>query len=145
MTSLPDTGGLVIKKYLLALQITVLMILIRMGLRWLPLPRLLQYLSTSRRTEPENFPRLQQAASYTDRILRLFPYNEKGNCLPRSLILYVMAARCGYHVKFHCGVRKSDNGLDGHAWLTVNGQPLLESTKQSEGMVETFSHPQRNS
>ncbi|MDR4493832.1 MAG: lasso peptide biosynthesis B2 protein [Nitrospirales bacterium] len=128
----------------MALKITTLMVLIRLGLRWLQLPKLLhylQYLQSSRRSDSENFPEFQRVVYYTDRILRAFPYNEKGNCLPRSLMLYVLAPRYGYPVKFHCGVRKTETGLDGHAWLTLKGQPFWESSWGTVGMVETFSYP----
>ncbi|MGD9851229.1 MAG: lasso peptide biosynthesis B2 protein [Nitrospirales bacterium] len=130
-----------IKKPLLALKITTLMILIRLGLRWLQLPKLLHFLHSSQCPDSENLLEFQRVVYYTDRILKAFPYNEKGNCLPRSLILYVLAPRYGYRVKFHCGVRKTETGLDGHAWLTVKGKPFWEPSRETVGMVETFSYP----
>ncbi len=137
-----DKGARVIKKYGLAMYITMYMILIRLGLRWLQLPKLLHLLRSSTLAASENLLGIQQVSYYTDRLLKLFPYNAKGNCLPRSLILFVFAPRYGYRVKFHCGVRKCDAGLDGHAWLTRNGEPFLESHRQIMGMVKTFSFPQ---
>lgn len=131
----------VIHKLSLAFRITILMIFIRFGLRWLPLPKLLNLLTPSRSSRTKNLQIIQRAASYTDLILRWFPYNTKGNCLPRSLILFVFATRYGYPVKFHCGIRRGETGLDGHAWLTFNGEVFLESTRQSMGMVETYSYP----
>lgn len=117
------------------------MVLIRLGLRWLQLPKLLQVLQSSQCSESEKLLEFQRVVFYTDRILQAFPYNEKGNCLPRSLMLYVLAPRYGYRVKFHCGVRKTETGLDGHAWLTVKGQPFCEPSRESVGMVETFTYP----
>lgn len=131
-----------IKQPLLALKITTIMILIRLGLRWLQLPRLLHFLQSSKALGAENLLEFQRVVYYTDRILKAFPYNEKGNCLPRSLMLYALAPRYGYRVKFHCGVRKAETGLDGHAWLTVNGKPFWEPSRENVGMVETFSYPQ---
>jgi hypothetical protein len=130
-----------IQKLSLATRITILMIFIRFGLRWLPLPKLLSLLNPSQNSRAKNLQIIQRAASYTDLILRWFPYNTKGNCLPRSLILFVFANRYGYPVKFHCGIRRGETGLDGHAWLTFNGQVFLESTRQCMGMVETYSYP----
>ena len=141
MVPLLKQGTILVKKCFRALHIMILMVFIRLGLRWLTLPKLLHLLQSSNFSASEDLLELQQVAYYADRLLKLFPYNAKGNCLPRSLILYVYAPRYGYRVKFHCGVRKSETGLDGHAWLTSNGQPFLESTRQIEGMVETFSYP----
>lgn len=138
---LPIQGNKLIKKPLLALHIIALMIVIRLGLRWLQLPRLLHFLQPSHCAKSENLHEFQRVVYYTDRLLRAFPYNKKGNCLPRSLMLYVLAPRYGYPVKFHCGVRKTETGLDGHAWLTVKGQPFWESSREPVGMVETFSYP----
>ena len=117
------------------------MILIPGGLRWAPLPKLLRWLSWIPLSKTEDLAGMEKMAGYTDSLLALFPYNKKGNCLPRSLILYALAPRYGFQVKFHCGVRKGEEGLEGHAWITREGQTFLEYTRQSIGMVETFIYP----
>ena len=106
-----------------------------------PASRLLSWLSMSPLSSAENFQALQEMAYCTDRVLAACPYNAKGNCLPRSLILYLLAPRFGFRVKFHCGVRKGVSGLDGHAWLTRNDETFLEFTQQRVGMIETFTYP----
>lgn len=122
-------------------HIVVLMVMIRIGLRIMPLSKLLPRLSGSQPSVGQSLDALRVMAYYIDRILKKFPYNKKGNCLPRSCILYWLAPRYGFSVKFHCGVRKGESGLDGHAWLTMNGQTFLEPTQHSHGMVETVSYP----
>ena len=124
-------------------RIFFLMAIIRIGLRIIPLSKLLPWLSRSKQSTDQRLDELQIMTCFTDRLLTLFPYHEKGNCLPRTCILYWLAPRYGFSVKFHCGIRKGETGLDGHAWLTMNGQPFLESTQQSHHMVETFSYPKR--
>ena len=121
--------------------IVFLMTIIRIGLRIIPLPKLLPWLRGSNQSGDQNLDALRTMAYYTDRILKKFPYNKKGNCLPRSCMLYWLAPRYGFSVKFHCGVRKGEAALDGHAWLSLNGQTFLEPTQHSYGMVETFSYP----
>ena len=117
------------------------MTVIRIGLRILPLSKLLPWLSPSKRSSKQGLDELKVMTYYTDRMLNMFPYHKKGNCLPRTCMLYRLALEYGFPVKFHCGVRKEDSGLSGHAWLTMNGQTFLESTQQSFGMLETFCYP----
>ena len=117
------------------------MTIIRIGLRIIPLSKLLPWLTPLKRATDQKFDELQIMANFTDRILNMFPYHEKGNCLPRTCMLYWLAPQYGFPVKFHCGVRKGETGLDGHAWLTMNGQMFLEPTQQSLGLIETFSYP----
>ena len=131
-----------VKRYSRFLLVTLLMVAIRLGLRWVQLPKLLHWLSVLPRSPVQNHQDFKELAYCTDRVLKVFPYNAKGNCLPRSLILYTMAPVFGLQVKFHCGVRKGGSGLDGHAWLTQNGEPILEFTQQRVGMIETFIYPE---
>ena len=119
-----------------------LMTIVRIGLRIFPLSKLLHWLSCSQQSTDVRLDELKVLTSYTDRILQKFPYHGNGYCLPRACMLYWLAPRYGCSVRFHCGVRKGKTGLDGHAWLTMNGQAFLESTQQRLGMLETFSYPQ---
>ncbi len=84
---------------------------------------------------------IAKMANYTDALLGIFPANPKGNCLPRSLILFRLARLQGFPVVFHCGVRRSEEGLDGHAWLTLFNKPFLEPSNQHEEMVKTVTFP----
>ena len=131
----------VYKKHWIKIQVFVALIAIWVSLRWVKLPRLLEWLSPSRPFSPQDLPRLQAIVYYTDRWLTIFPYNPKGSCLPRSLLLFGFAQRCGFPVKIRFGVRGLGTGLVGHAWLTLNGKPFLENTRKCEQMVETYSFP----
>jgi hypothetical protein len=84
---------------------------------------------------------IKHAASYADRILVRVPAFLGSKCLPRSLVLYYFAVRCGLPVKFHCGVRRADVQLEGHAWLTLHGRAFLENTTGDPQYVVTFSFP----
>lgn len=95
-------------------------------------------------SSPEN-EFIQDVNYYCFRMFRMFPANPKGNCLPRSLILYWFARQCGFPVRFHCGVRWMNESLDGHAWLTLNDVPFLEPKNlEEEGYHETYSFPERS-
>ena len=69
---------------------------------------------------------LDKIARYTDGVLWRLSFSPKGNCLPRSLALYYFATRCGLPVCLTCGVRRTRNTLEGHAWLTLLERPFLE-------------------
>jgi len=84
---------------------------------------------------------VKKAARYADRILGRLPAFFGSKCLPRSLVLYYYAVRCGLPVKFHCGVRRADTQLEGHAWLTLHGAPFLENPAPDPTYVATFSFP----
>ncbi len=129
------------KRNFLLLQIFGLMILVRIALKIWKLPRVLSWLQPERCVGPQDETYLRDLAYYTDRFLNIFPANPRGNCLPRSLMLFRMARQQGFPVVFHCGVRKTEEGLDGHAWLSLKGQPFLEKTRQYQEMATTVTYP----
>ncbi len=117
-----------------------LMTIIRIGLHFIPLYKFLPWLSPSKRPADPNLDKLKGMTYYTDRLLNMFPYHERGNCLPRTCMLYWLAHRYGFPVTFHCGVRKGEIELEWHAWLSLNGEYFLERSRHALGMVETFSY-----
>ncbi len=50
----------------------------------------------------------------------------KNTCLNRSITLFHFLNRMGEPVVIHFGVKKKDNALTGHGWLTRNGEVFLE-------------------
>ncbi len=117
------------------------MVWIRLALKSVKLTSLLVWLQPATCSAGQDEKYIVKMAGYTDYLLRIFPANPKGNCLPRSLILFRIARLEGLPVVFHCGVRRSELGLDGHAWLTLHEQPFLEKSRQHEAMVKTVSFP----
>ena len=116
------------------------MAIIRLALKWVALLDILAWLQPSKKkSETQDEPYVQKLANFTDELLKIFPANPKGNCLPRSLMLFRLARLQGLPVVFHCGVRRDASELVGHAWLTLHDQPFLERTKQHERMVKTVS------
>ena len=84
---------------------------------------------------------MKALVGYVDRWLQLFPYNPRGNCFPRSLVLYRLARQLEYPVTLHCGVRKEASALEGHAWLTLGSQVFYEPGAQWQYFTVTFSYP----
>lgn len=129
------------KKYWTVLGAGLVVLRVRFLLRMKSLPVVLDRLSPRSMTGEPDQAVMEDVVYYVDRWLQLFPYNEKGNCFPRSLTLYWFARRLGYPVFFHCGVRKEVSNLDGHAWLTLDHQPFYETGQQSQRFTVTFSYP----
>lgn len=130
-----------LEKYWTVLHVGLVVLWIRLSLRFKSLPLVLEQLNTLSATRECDDTVMRSLVGYVDRWLRLFPYNKKGNCFPRSLTLYWFARQLGYPVCFHCGVRKEASRLDGHAWLTLNSQVFYEPGKQWQSFTVTFSYP----
>jgi Transglutaminase-like superfamily len=134
-------GFSLVRKYRTILQIGLVVLRIRVLLRFKTLTRVLEQFSPcSMVVEPDDAG-MKNLAYYVDRWLRLFPYNRRGNCFPRSVALYRFARQRGYPVQFHCGVRKEAAGLDGHAWLTLDSKPFHEPGTHWQYFTVTFSYP----
>lgn len=130
-----------VKKYWTVLCVGVVVFRIRLLLRVGSLPRVLVALSPISVTGAGNDSVMDDVTYYVDRWLQVVPYNRKGNCFPRSPALYWFARRIGYPVQFHCGVRMGYVHLEGHAWLTWNGDPFRELTRKWETYTITYSYP----
>ena len=130
-----------VKKFWTALHVGLVVLRIRLCLRFTSLPQVLDRLSPLSRTTKLDDASMRRLVGYIDRWLRLFPYNMKGNCFPRSVALYGFARQLGYPVVFHCGVRKDASNLDGHAWLTLGPHAFYEPGKHWQLFTVTFSYP----
>ena len=130
-----------VKKYWTVLRVSLIVSWIRFLLRRKSLPLVLDLLSPRSMKGRPDEAAMGDLVYYVDRWLQLFPYNKKGNCFPRSLALYWFARQLGYPVLFHCGVRKEDSNLDGHAWLTLDRQPFHETGQHWQCFTVTFSYP----
>lgn len=130
-----------VDKYWNVFQAGLLVLWVRLLLRLASLPVVLATLSSGSVMRTADEAGIRKLTYYVDQWLRLFPYNQKGNCFPRSLALYWLANRRGYPVRFHCGVRKDPSGLEGHAWLTLESQTFHEHGTFWRDFTVTFSYP----
>ncbi|BCA56835.1 hypothetical protein W02_39750 [Nitrospira sp. KM1] len=132
-------SGLV-SKYVTIAQAGATILRVRWLSRRRKLPQVLAILSRAATVTVGSRTRIDDAVYYTDRWLELFPFQARGNCFPRTLALYSIARRAGYPVQFHCGVRRRGSGLDGHAWLTLNGSAFYEMNEDWKSFTVTFSY-----
>lgn len=130
-----------VRKYRTVFRTGLLVLWVRVLLRFLKLPEVLGMLEPKALTHTTDEAAMEDLIYYVDRWLMLFPYNAKGNCFPRSVALYRLARPMGYPVRFHCGVRQAPSGLDGHAWLTLDNHPFHELSQQWRDFIVTFSYP----
>lgn len=130
-----------VRKYWMVLRAGLVVLWVRLLLRDNRLPQVLDRLSPCSKKGMPDAAAMRFLVYYVDRWLKLFPYNQRGNCFPRSLALYRFARQMGYPVVFHCGVRKDVSGLDGHAWLTLDSQAFHEPGTHWQGFTVTFFYP----
>jgi Transglutaminase-like superfamily len=106
--------------------------------RALPLPALVRVLWSRPRGDrrPGRDLEIAQLAWWTSRVQpRRFP----DNCLERSLVTYRFLARAGARPRLLAGVRQAEGGIVGHAWVTVEDQPVhdaVESLRSYGTLVE---------
>ena len=133
MTKLPRTPW----QWAVLVRVVLLLAAIRHLLPRMPLPELIERL-TPRRTgaHPRTF---EAGVRYADALLARHPIGVRGDCLPRSLVIYHLARRAGMPALLHCGVRRSGLGLDGHAWCTSRG--VLLAGAREDGFTETYRFP----
>jgi hypothetical protein len=55
-----------------------------------------------------------------------------GDCLERSLVAYRFMLRAGAHPTLFLGFEHAPPRRSGHAWVTVEGEPLLETSEALE-------------
>jgi hypothetical protein len=125
----------------LVVHVAGLLLLLRLLLFCVKLKTLVRWLDADpsvQRIDPATLPK---AARYTDALLARIPFPTRGNCLPRSLVLFHLARRWGLPARLHCGVRRDGQQLQGHAWLSLHGEPFLEASNPEESYVVTFSYP----
>jgi hypothetical protein len=96
--------------------------------RLMPLPRLVRLMSLPPRRRRAEAAEVQRTVHLVDRICRV----RGGNCLERSLILYRCLTRAGAKPRLVAGIGKSSDEFVGHAWVTVAGEPLLDSPRALE-------------
>jgi len=124
----------------LAVRVAATVVAVKLGLRWMALPRLMRWLTPRRSLGVVDPALLEPEIRYTNATLARLPGGGRWACLPRSLALFRLARRRGVAARLHCGVRRNGGGLIGHAWLTVDGAPLLPSEETSE-WIETYTYP----
>jgi hypothetical protein len=94
--------------------------------RTLPLPKVVRLCSRPSRAERRRVEREGEITALARRIYARSPVHND-NCLERSLVLYRFLSEAGAEPVLFVGVGKDANGIIGHAWVSVDGEPVHES------------------
>lgn len=116
----------------LSLRIVVVLMVLPVALRCLSVSRLVGLLTPRRMGTPRRPALLWRSAGAVDWLVDRRPFRFWGHCLRRSLLLYFAATRAGYPVVVVVGARRDGSGVTGHAWIELDGRPLLEPGEHPE-------------
>ena len=116
--------------------------------KYLSIPTLLKTLTPGGNKSGKNLDvdfLIEKIVKYTDYILRFNWLAYKNTCLKRSLVLYHFLRKYGIEVQICLGVKKgesmdevdSEKILQGHAWLTYDGNIFLEKNSLTAHTFKT--------
>ncbi len=103
--------------------------------RFVSLPRLARFMWSRGSSQGRRPEREQRAIA----IVRGLSRSSGGNCLDRSLILYRFLSRANADPALVAGTGKSGDFV-GHAWVEVEGRPLLENRQTLAQYVEMMRY-----
>jgi len=68
--------------------------------------------------------------------------HRKDYCLPYSLILFHFCRKWGHSTRIFIGARKGEDGLAGHAWVLIDGEPVPGLTPVHDAYTTFFVYPE---
>jgi hypothetical protein len=92
--------------------------------------------SPSRPPAPEREIRIAELARV---VYRSQHKSRSGNCLERSLVLYRYLSGAGADPELLVGVRRGEEEVRGHAWVTLHGAPVEEPPDNLDGLVRVVA------
>lgn len=100
--------------------------------RRMPLPKLVQTAVPDARADVERRP--ETVIAFSRWVYRIPGFRD--NCLEKSLLTYRYLPADGGRYRLVLGVRASEaEGPPGHAWLTIDGVPVHDSSESLAGLV----------
>lgn len=132
---------------LLHVRVAGLLLLLPVLIRTIGVQRTITVLTPRRCTRQAPWRDIERIQWVTDRLYRRRFLRSYGPCLRRSLTLYYFLTRAGYPVKVALGADLRGRHFRAHAWLTLDGEPILEPgsvdsyTKMAEWGSPPVSHP----
>ena len=98
----------------------------------LPLPKLARLMWTPSRRAESQRDREEQIASLAHGLYGPSGVKALDNCLERSLVTYRFLSEAGASPELVVGVSKTGETVNGHVWVTLDGQPVGESAPSLE-------------
>lgn len=117
---------------LLALRMAWWVVALSTLIRYLPLPRVLRIIAPKRRRPPASSDPAEiqrRLARLIDSLLRADVLAFTPTCWKRAAVLHRYLALNGIETRIIFGVRREGEGpLEGHAWLELGREPILETS-----------------
>jgi hypothetical protein len=107
--------------------------------RTVPLPRLVALMETRPRRPSRDLALEGRIARMARLLYRGRPGTFRDNCLERSLLTYRFLGRAGADPELVVAMRKGEEGVRGHVWVTVGGRPVHEEPAELEPYVPVMS------
>lgn len=111
----------------LAARIFACAAFVRVAKYVLPLRTLVQIVSPTAQPGGRDRDRERRIGLFADWASRIVRPTTRGNCLERSLAAYRYLVRDHADPRLVIGFRRGEDGVLGHAWVLVDGQPLCDS------------------
>jgi hypothetical protein len=127
----------------LAVRAAVYLALMPLLLRLFSLRAILEYFGRKPVNPPRSSHDLHDAVAVIARVCHLGMFRTRvfpRACLRQSMVLYCVLNRLGYPVRIHFGVRRGSARLEGHSWITLDGQLLAEPVLP-DSYVNVYSYP----
>jgi hypothetical protein len=113
-------------------------------------PRLTRLMRSDARTISREPEREQAVASLTAWVFKTRPPGSRDNCLERALVTYRYLCQAGARPELVMGIARDENGVHGHAWVTVDGRAVHDTPEalavfepilrfRSDGTMERLS------
>lgn len=123
----------------LLVRIAALSAILPVLLRGMKLPRLLKMLASRNTTTVVDTAQIDKTVRFTSFVLSRRRLGNKSWCLKRSLLLYHFLGQAGLPVEINFGIQKTNDSLEGHAWLTRGGEVYLDSEERTSDYEVIYS------
>lgn len=140
MTALSRVQRLTVADTGLMVRAFLLVVRFRLALRLLPWPRLIAFTNRPQKPSSRRFSaqRVEWAVRWASRAV------PGATCLTQALALNHLLACQGDACELHIGVNNRSGSFAAHAWVEVNGTPLLSSEAVVSGYARFLTWPSRS-
>lgn len=125
------------------LAVACLVPLVSFSLRFIGFPLTLRWIERTAQGAPLAIPPeptvLDEATRALARVRRRTPWT--GRCLARALSLWWVLRRRGLTASLNLGVRRTESGLEAHAWVVHAGQVIADSAVVAQAYDVQFASP----
>ena len=127
-----------VKDFPLFIEVVIFFILLGYHVRNTEVPKLIEWVVTFRKYKNIKKEKLEVLVVFIDYILNNVSW-VRNTCLNRSLALFHFLVRMGEPVIINFGVKKENDSLIGHGWLTKDNKVFLEKDEMCYSFTPILS------